>query len=107
MRKILKLLIFLPLGICIIALSIANRGIVVLSLDPFVASDPIFSLKAPLFVFLILALMLGVLIGGLTMWLTQGKHRKNARLLNKETVKLKSEMVEVKANMAQLPAHIA
>jgi peptidoglycan biosynthesis protein MviN/MurJ (putative lipid II flippase) len=106
MRKILKLLIFLPLGICIIALAIANRGLVVLSLDPLAVTDPVLSLKLPLFVFLILALMIGVLIGGFAMWLTQGKHRKNARILNKETVKLKNEMVEVKANFVQLPAHI-
>jgi uncharacterized integral membrane protein len=106
MVKFLKLLFFIPIGICVVLLAIANRTLVILSLDPLSATDPILSFKAPLFLFLILALMLGILIGGLAMWFSQSKHRKNARLLNKEAVKLKNEMVEVKANMATLPAHI-
>jgi uncharacterized integral membrane protein len=106
MGKFLKLLVFIPIGICMLVLAVANRSLVVLSLDPLSAPEPLLSLKAPLFVFLMGAIMVGILIGGFAMWLTQGKHRKNARLFNKEAVKLKNEMVEVKANMASLPAHI-
>ncbi len=106
MVKFLKFLIFIPLGICVLVLAVANRSLVVFSFDPFSATEPLLSLKAPLFVFLLGAIMFGIVIGGFAMWLTQGKHRKNARLLNKEAVKLKNEMVEVKANMASLPAHI-
>jgi uncharacterized integral membrane protein len=79
MRRFLSLLILLPLAIVIIALSVANRAPVSLSLDPFDAAAPVISVRAPLFVFLFLALALGVLIGGVATWLRQGKWRRAAR----------------------------
>ena len=104
MRKILKLILIIPVAICILTIAVANRAPVILSLDPISAIDPIFSFKAPLFVILFLSLMLGLLIGGLSVWMAQGVHRKTAKNLNKEvsslykeTSKLKSEIYESKS----------
>ncbi len=105
MRRILRFVFVIPVALCILVIAVANRSPVIVSLDPFSVAEPILSFKQPLFVFLFLALMLGLLIGGFTVWMTQGIHRKTARHLNKEvsklnteTSKLKSEIYEAKAD---------
>lgn len=78
-RKVVSLVVFLPLGVALIVLAVANRAPVSLALNPFDPADRALSISAPLFVFLILSLMLGVLLGAIVAWFTQGKHRKKAR----------------------------
>jgi uncharacterized integral membrane protein len=78
-RKVVSLVVFLPLGVALIVLAVANRAPVSLALNPFDPADRALSISAPLFVFLILSLMLGVLLGAIVTWFTQGKHRKKAR----------------------------
>jgi uncharacterized integral membrane protein len=77
LRKIVAIVIVLPLAILMIAFAVANRRIVTVSLDPFGGSDSGVSL--PLFVLIILLLIIGVLIGGLAAWVRQGKWRSAAR----------------------------
>ncbi len=100
MSKLLKFLVLIPLGIGFVALAIANRAPVSLSFDPISMTEPFFALKAPFFVFLFASLMIGVLIGGFSTWLTQGRHRKAARMMTRETTRLKAEMADVKARSA-------
>lgn len=78
-RKLLSLLVFLPLGLLLVVLAVANRQFVQVALNPFDPSDPVLSLSAPLFVLLILAVMFGVLLGAVITWFAQGKYRKQAR----------------------------
>jgi uncharacterized integral membrane protein len=77
LRKIVAIVILLPLAIVMIAFAVANRQIVTVSLDPFGGSDS--GLALPLFVLVILLLIIGVLIGGLAAWVRQGKWRSAAR----------------------------
>ncbi|THV17254.1 LapA family protein [Rhizobium rhizophilum] len=78
-RKVVGLVVFVPLGVLLIVLAVANRAPVRLALNPFDPADQALSASAPLFVLLILAVMLGVLLGAIVTWFTQGKHRKKAR----------------------------
>ncbi|MCC8931673.1 MULTISPECIES: LapA family protein [Rhizobiaceae] len=78
-RKIVGLVVFVPFGILLIVLAVANRAPVRLAFNPFDPADQALSASAPLFVLLILAVMLGVLLGAIVTWFTQGKHRKKAR----------------------------
>ena len=78
-RKIVSLVVFLPLGVLLVVLAVANRASVNLALNPFNPADQALSVSAPLFVFLIVAVMLGVLLGATVTWFAQGKHRKKAR----------------------------
>lgn len=81
MAKFLKLLILLPIAAVIVAFAIANRQVVSISFDPF--SDPETSaamLTAPLFLLLFITLIVGVVIGGVSTWFTQGTNRRRARL---------------------------
>lgn len=78
-RKVVSLVVFVPLGVVLVVLAVANRAPVSLVLNPFDPADQALSISGPFFVFLILAVMLGVLLGSVVTWFTQGKHRKKAR----------------------------
>ena len=85
MVKVLKLLILVPIAIVVLAFSIANRTVVSISFDPF--SNPDTSgaiIMAPMFVIFFLTLMVGVLIGGVATWFTQGGNRRKARVARDE-----------------------
>lgn len=96
-RKIINLLVLLPLGIVLIVLSVANRQPVTLALNPFRPDDGLLSVSAPFFVFLFLAAITGVLIGSFATWLAQGKHRKRARVEAREAVRWHAEADRQKA----------
>ena len=85
MKRAVQWLVFLPLAIVGIAFAVANRQIVEVNFDPFAMrpSERI-DVQAPLFVVLILALMLGVLVGGVFTWFSQGKHRRALRAVRSE-----------------------
>ncbi len=78
-KKIVSLLVFVPLAIILIVLCVANRQEVTLALNPFQPQDTVLSLSAPFFVFLFLTLILGMFIGSVATWINQGHHRKLAR----------------------------
>ncbi|MGI9350410.1 MAG: LapA family protein [Rhizobiaceae bacterium] len=88
MRKLFNYLFLVPLAIILILLSVANRQLVRFSLDPLNSEIPALSLTLPLFVFLFLALVFGMLIGGFLVWLSQGKHRKALREKTSEASRL-------------------
>lgn len=87
MKRIAALLIFLPIGILIVALAVANRQIVTVSIPPQVGDAPLYSFSLPLFALLFVILFIGMLIGSSATWLTQGKHRKQARVQKVEATK--------------------
>lgn len=90
-RKLINIVILLPIAIVLIVLSVANRETVTLALNPFDPSDSLLSLSAPFFVFLFAALMLGMIIGSAATWFRQGKYRKKARTEAREAVKWHTE----------------
>lgn len=94
MRKTIKLLIFVPLGLLIAVFAVANRQTVVFTLDPLGSTDPNSALAfaVPLFVLAIVLVIVGVLIGGIATWLRQGKLRKSARQLDREVRALRAEV---------------
>lgn len=78
-RKIIATLIIVPVALVLVVLSVANRGPVTLALNPFEPSDPVLSVTGPFFVFLFVALMTGIVVGGVAVWFGQARHRKRAR----------------------------
>ena len=79
MKRAIKLTLLIPVVAIIVALSVANRGPVEFSLDPFNGEDPALSASIPLYWLLFGAAALGVLIGGTATWLGQSKWRRTAR----------------------------
>lgn len=84
MSRLLAILIGLPLSILAVALAVANRKPVTLSLDPFSPDAPALSVTLPLFAIVFAALIVGVAAGGLVTWLRQGRFRKEARRARRE-----------------------
>ncbi|WP_105381259.1 lipopolysaccharide assembly protein LapA domain-containing protein [Neorhizobium alkalisoli] len=101
LKKILSLVIFVPLGIILIVLAVANRQTVTLALNPFRPEDSVLSVSAPFFLFLLLAVLLGMLIGAAVTWWSQGRHRKQARVEAREAARWQNEH---KAVVAGRPA---
>ncbi len=91
MKRLVTLLFFLPLAVLLIVFSVVNRHPVVLQLDPSGSNDPVFSLTLPMFMFLFIALIIGIVIGGLVVWFAQGRYRKLVREKSGEAAKWRSE----------------
>jgi uncharacterized integral membrane protein len=96
MLRYLKFLLLLPIGLVIVALAVSNRTPTKLIYWPD-QLGPELSFTAPLFVALMLAIMLGVVIGGLATWLTQSGHRRAERQYRREAERLKSEAERLRA----------
>ncbi|CDZ44045.1 lipopolysaccharide assembly protein LapA domain-containing protein [Neorhizobium galegae] len=106
-KKIVSLVVFVPLGIVLIVLAVANRQIVTLALNPFRPEDGMLAVSAPFFLFLFLALLIGMFIGSFVTWWSQGKHRKQARVEAREAVRWQNEHKAVVAGRpapTQLPS---
>ncbi len=83
-RRVLQVVILLPVAVVLVAFSLANRHAVTVSLDPFGGAEPSMSLSLPLFVLIFAVLLLGVLLGGVGAWLRQGRWRRQARQEHRE-----------------------
>lgn len=97
MTRLLKNLVLLPIAIVLIALAVANRHEVTLSLDPFSRADPALTVTAPLFWILFAAVAFGVFIGGVASWAAQGKWRREARVKRREADRWHQEADRLKA----------
>ena len=91
MKRLIAAIVFVPLAIIIVALAVANRHAVVLSLDPFNGDAPAAAVAVPLYVALFAALAIGAILGGVGTWLGQGRWRRQARRLKRETAGMKRE----------------
>lgn len=79
LKKLIWLIVGIPIAVVLIAMSVANRQEVTLRLDPFNSVDPALAITMPFFVFLFAAALTGMLIGGFFAWLSQSKFRRLAK----------------------------
>jgi uncharacterized integral membrane protein len=80
------------IAVFLVVLALANRHDARLVLDPFNPRNPALEVSVPFFVFMFGLLMLGVLVGGLSVWFSQGKWRKTARQRTQEAMRWKGEV---------------
>ncbi len=95
-RRLVFWLVGLPAAIVMIVLAVANRKPVSLSFDPTALDTPLFSIEAPLYVFLFAAVFAGILIGWVFAWAGQGKWRRRARQKGYEAHALAREIKQFK-----------
>ncbi len=79
LRRFIWLAVAFPIALLLVTLAVANRHSVQLVLDPFRPGNPVLSLVLPFYVYLLGALLVGVVIGGAATWLTQARWRRSAR----------------------------
>jgi hypothetical protein len=104
MRRFLILFVLLPLAVIAVALSVANREGVVLSLDPFGGGEPRWSVAMPLFILLFATLGIGILVGGVATWFGQGKWRKAARAERANAARLRQDVERLRERVTTAPA---
>jgi uncharacterized integral membrane protein len=100
LRKIVNVVVVLPLAILFVAFAVANRHVVTLSFDPFNSADPALGVKLPLFAVIIVVAMFGVLAGGVAVWFGQGRWRKAARRHEAEARQARTELAELRGQQA-------
>lgn len=91
-RKIVTAVIAVPLAVIIIAFAVANRQWITVSFDPFSSASPAYAASMPLFILIFIALILGVIVGGIAAWIRQSKWRRSARRLEGEVHALHDEL---------------
>jgi hypothetical protein len=97
MVRILKLLVLIPITVVILGFAIANRSIITVSFDPFaVPGTSNIVIQGPLFIILFLTLMVGVFVGGIATWFTQGRNRRKARVARDEAERWQDEAMRLR-----------
>lgn len=91
LKRIIWLIVAFPVAVLLITLAIANRHSVRLVLDPFHPETPVLSLVLPFYGYLFAALLIGVLLGGFSTWLSQGRWRRTARTRQAEARRWQAE----------------
>ncbi|MBS9477401.1 LapA family protein [Ancylobacter sp. VKM B-3255] len=89
--------IVLPLSVGLVMLAVANRQKVGLVVDPFGGN---WTVDLPLFLVVFGALILGVVIGGLSVWFNQGRYRRAARRNGREARRATQQAEELRASLA-------
>jgi len=89
LNRLLTFIVFLPLAIVLVALAVANRTLAPFTLDPFDPGNPALTLHWPLFVYVFIALALGLIVGSVATWFRQGHYRKLAREKSAEAARLR------------------
>lgn len=89
--RYLSWLITLPLILTILCFAIGNRDPSVINLWPFGVQ-----VAMPIFLLVLLPLALGLIAGGLMLWMASLRHRLAARRLGKELAALKLEMAKLR-----------
>lgn len=102
MAALLKWSLLLPVAVLAVMLAIANRTPVELAFDSFGAPDLI--IRAPLFIVAFASMMIGVMIGGVGVWMRQGRHRRAARAARSEARRLHAEADRLRAQKSSLTA---
>ena len=92
LRKIVTVLVLVPLAILIVAFAVANRQTVVISFDPFSSVDPAYAARLPLFALIFALVILGVIVGSVATWFRQASWRRTARALDADVRILHQEL---------------
>lgn len=98
MVSFFRLLFFVPLGVLGLGFALANRHPIVVAFDPFASADVNgAAITAPLYLVVFIAIIFGVVLGGVASWLAQGKHRRKSRLARAEAERLRADLARASA----------
>ena len=91
LRRVIWTVVAFPIGLLLVTLAVSNGHRVRLVLDPFRPDEPVLSVVLPFYAYLNAALLDGVVLGGVEMWMTQGRWRRNARRRGADAVRWQAE----------------
>ena len=106
LNKIVGWLVLVPLSILLVVFALANRQVVAVGFNPFASPDTLTpGTGVPLFVLLLLVLLIGVLLGGIATWFSQGHHRQRERHWRREAHSANSELAALRHQNGQAPVN--
>lgn len=92
--------------IAIVPIAIANRQSVSFSINPFEqGEESSWSLSAPLFVWMMLAMIMGAAFGALVMWLQNHRLRKNLKMKQRELDRVRADLEQEKTKNTSAAKH--
>jgi uncharacterized integral membrane protein len=103
LRKIISVIIVIPLLIVVVGFAVANRQVVTVSFDPFSSAQPAYAVTLPLFIIIFALLIVGVIVGGLAAWMRQASWRRSARRLDAQVRDLHSELDAMRTRHSPRP----
>ncbi len=92
-KRLVGWFLLLPFAVILVLFALANRQTVHVGLDPF-GRDPALlpGFDVPLFAVIYAMLLIGVVLGGLAVWFSQGRHRRERRQYRREAERLGREL---------------
>jgi len=96
LRKIVNVLVILPLAILFVVFAVANRHLVTVSFDPFDSSAPALGVSLPLFVVIIAIAIFGVIAGSIATWFGQRRWRRAARTHEAEARQARAQLADLR-----------
>jgi uncharacterized integral membrane protein len=104
MRTLFRLVVIVPIAIVLLMFAFANRHLVTVSFDPFAGNDVAGPrITAPLFILLILAVGVGVILGGVSSWFKQAKLKRDLREARAEADEARIEAARLRREMLVNP----
>ena len=92
-KRIVGWFVLVPLCALVIVFTLANRQSVEVFLSPFGANGPFLpQFNIPLFLLIYGVLIIGIVMGGMAVWFTQGRNRRERRRLKRENALLEKEL---------------
>lgn len=93
-KRVVGWVVLVPLCAALIVFALANRQLVVINLNPLAPPEAIAAtgVGVPMFIVLFVALLVGVVLGGIAAWFAQGPHRRDERHYRRETERLHREL---------------
>lgn len=79
-KRIISWIIGAPVAVVLVSFAVANRHWTDVSFDPINKTDPWLTISMPIYLLLFAGVFIGMIVGGVVVWLRQGKWRKAARL---------------------------
>lgn len=102
MKKLVRLLVLIPLALLLLWVAVANQHDVQFSLDPIQSLNPAISFQLPLHWIIFGSLGSGVLLGGLWTWIDQGHHRKTARVQKRAANRWHEQAQQAQAKLEEI-----
>lgn len=91
LKRIVTVLVAFPVAILLVALAVINRHEVRMVLDPFKPQSPSLAIELPFYFYLFGALFLGMIVGGVAVWMGQSRWRRTARVRAQEVRRWQAE----------------
>lgn len=79
-KRIISWIIGAPVAVLLVSFAVANRHWINISFDPINKTDPWLMISLPAYLLLFAGMFIGMIVGGVVVWLRQAKWRKAARM---------------------------